>query len=126
VRYQAPVRERCDPLDTHRSADEEIRRTRHSQRSSRFAPWQNGSSGAWLTIRRRPGFAAAPVSRLFTDRVMPRAYRVLSGGAIWNTSEPVLALTPSRRSEVGPLRATCPAGRTTLTLALRSLTAPLG
>jgi hypothetical protein len=73
-------------------------------RASRFAPWQNGFSGAVLTIWPHLGLAATPVSRLFHPRCLPRNHRVLIGAATRRPSEPVLGLT-----RITPLR-----GRPTL------------
>ena len=48
---------------------------------------------------RRCGFAAAPVSRLFTERVCHNTYRVLIGTATTYPCEPVLVL-----ARITPLR----------------------
>ncbi len=72
--------------------------------ASRFASWQNGPSGACLTDRRRSGFAATPVSRLFIIGVRrsPIAYssappQGTPAGSFWSARV-------SRRSEVAPAR----------------------
>jgi hypothetical protein len=72
--------------------------------ASRFAAWQNGPSGAWLTNRRRLGLAATPVSRLFIVRVCRTLIAYSSATPQETPADPFWCSRVSRRSEVGTVR----------------------